>query len=388
VSRPPRILHVAQPTTAGVAAYVARAAADQRRRGWQVVVACPRGGVLQRDLAAESVPWRRWEAVRAPGPGTAAEVRSLRRVVREVRPDAVHLHSSKAGLAGRMALRGRCPTLFQPHGWSWLAAEGPMAEAGLRWERLGGRWTHACVCVGEDEAVRGWRAGVPGRYAVLRNGVDLKRFQLLDDTERRRARAALGVPADRPLAVCVGRLTRQKGQDVLLAAWRQVPALMAGLASAGTPEPGLAPELVPELALVGDGELRAPLAAAAPPGVRFVGAVADVLPWYAAADVVVLPSRWEGLPLTALEAMACGRGVVASRIEGLIEAVPPGAGALVPPEDPSALAAALAARLADRRLAEAEGRIAAQHAVDRFDERRTWDQLAGLTVDVARPPTS
>jgi glycosyltransferase involved in cell wall biosynthesis len=104
-----------------------------------------------------------------------------------------------------------------------------------------------------------------------------------------------------------------------------------------------------------------------------------VRPWLAAADLVVLPSRWEGLPLTVLEAFACGRPVVASRVAGLAEVVPAAVGALVRPDDPAALGDALARRLRDPDLCRAEGRAAAAHAA-RFDLRRTFDRLADATA--------
>ena len=123
-----------------------------------------------------------------------------------------------------------------------------------------------------------------------------------------------------------------------------------------------------------------------PAGVRLCGAVDDARPWYAAADLVVLPSRWEGLPLTLVEALACGRPVVAAAVPGLAEVVPAGAGALVPPENPAALAAAIAQRLDDRGRLRAESRTAARCATG-FSARRTFEELAAVTDQAARART-
>ena len=166
----------------------------------------------------------------------------------------------------------------------------------------------------------------------------------------------------------MGRLTRQKGQDVLLTAWPEVLAEC--------------PDAV--LALVGDGDLMADLRSREVPGVRFAGALDDVRGWLSAADVVVLPSRWEGLSLTVLEAFATGRSVVASAVPGLVEVMEPAAGALVAPEDPMALAGAIARRLRDRSLSGAEGAAAAAHALG-FDARHTFERLAAVTESVAQP---
>ncbi|MEO3825738.1 glycosyltransferase [Actinomadura sp. B10D3] len=364
---PLRVLHVSQPNGGGVAVYVGQAAGDQRRRGWDVAVACPRGGDLPERCAAAGVPWFPWDAGRAPGPRTLLEARSLRRLVATFAPDVVHLHSAKAGLAGRLPRRPRgTPVIFQPHGWSWLAATGRQEILSRLWERLAARWTDALVCVGIGELQQGMRAGVRAEYRVVRNGVDRGRFRPADGAARLAARARLGLPASVPLAVCVGRLTRQKGQDVLLAAW---PGVTARCPSA-------------RLALVGDGEDLDALRGERVAGVSFVAAVDDPRDWLAASNVVVLPSRWEGLPLTALEALATGRPLVGTDVPGITELLRPGLGALVPAEDPAALAEEVAARLLSPGTAEGEG-LAAASAAEAYDVSGTVALLAAVTRDVA-----
>ncbi|GII00972.1 hypothetical protein Pta02_29800 [Planobispora takensis] len=360
----PSVLHVAQPVDGGVAVYVAAVAADQARRGWNVAVACPGRGRLPAELAALGVRWLEWEAGRSPGPCCPGEARRLRRLADGFGPHVVHLHSSKAGLAGRAAIRGAVPTFFQPHGWSWLASRGAMAGAALAWERTAARWTGLTVCVSEGEAALARDGGLRGNLTVVRNGVDLDRFRPADAAGKARAREMLGVPADDPLVVCVGRVTRQKGQDVLAAAWEPVVRRCPRA----------------RLAIVGDGDLRPALRTG--PGMLFTGAVDDARPWYAAADVVVLPSRWEGLPLTALEAMACGRSLVASGIPGLREVVTGETGALVPPEDDLALAEAVLLRLLHPELARLEGEAGALRAAG-FGLRDALDRLAALTSRAA-----
>jgi glycosyltransferase involved in cell wall biosynthesis len=171
--------------------------------------------------------------------------------------------------------------------------------------------------------------------------------------------------------VCVGRLTRQKGQDVLVAGWPRVR------------------DRVPdaELALVGSGPDREPLAARKVPGVRLVGQRRDVRDWLAAADVVAVPSRWEGMPLVLLEAMAVGRSVVAADVPGAREALGDRAGAVVPPEDPSELSAALALRLLDRPRADAEGTAGRSRVEARFDLRRSTAAVARMYEALVTAPS-
>ncbi|MFE3674564.1 glycosyltransferase [Streptomyces goshikiensis] len=376
---PLTVLHLVQPVEGGVARVVVDLVRAQAAAGLRAVVGCPPGGRLAdaaREAGAEVLTWR---AGRAPGPGLATEVPGARRLVRRVRPDVLHAHSAKAGLAGRLAVRGRVPTVFQPHAWSFDAVGGATAALALRWERYAVRWADRVLCVSEAERRAGASEGIDARWAVIRNGVDLGHFRpgAPDrDHDRALARAELPLPAafrgDGPLAVCVGRLCHQKGQDVLLQAW---PELLAAVPGA-------------RLALVGDGPDTERLRRTAPPGVLFPGAAADIRPWLRAADLVVLPSRWEGMALAPLEAMACGRPVLVSDVSGARESLPPGQArlCLVPPQDPTALAKGLTRLLTDPGLLAELGEQALQHARTDFDVRRTTDAVTGLYHELLGRP--
>jgi glycosyltransferase involved in cell wall biosynthesis len=360
MERPLSVLHVTQPTEGGVSQVVLDLAADQVRRGLTVTVASPDIDRFASSASEVGVAHERWAATRAPGISAPGETARLSQIVRDLRPGLVHLHSSKAGLAGRVAIRGRLPTVFQPHAWSFLVG-GSIGAAALRWERWGARYSHAIVCVSKRECELGHEAGIRGRFVVIPNGVDLVTFSEASEAQRREARAHLGLP-ECPLAVCIGRLSRQKGQDVLLEGW---PWVVARVPDA-------------RLVLVGDGPDREQLVAAAGDDVLLVGDRNDIPEWLAAADVVVLPSRWEGMSLTMIEAMARGRSVVATDVAGAREALGAGGGDLVPVEEPQALARALAERLLDPSLAAKEGRAGRRTAQCRHDVRRSSDAVAQL----------
>ncbi|WP_129841430.1 glycosyltransferase family 4 protein [Streptomyces sp. RFCAC02] len=360
------VAHLVQPVDGGVARAVADLVRAQTGAGTRAVVLCPPGGRLARDVRAAGAGVRLWLAGRGPGADLPWEVLCAARLLGRLRPDVVHLHSAEAGLAGRLALRGRVPTVLQPHAWSFQALTGPAAAAARRWERYAARWTGRFLCVSEAERAEGERAGVRGRYAVVPNGVDPARHPVAGSVDRRQARAALamvhGLPQRAPLVVCVGRLTRQKGQDVLLRAWPRVAARVPGA----------------RLALVGEGPEGAALRRAAGPGVLLAGHSDDTRPWYAAADVVVQPSRWEGMALAPLEAMAAGRPVVLTDVGGARESLPDGHAphCLVPPESPDALGDALVALLADAGLRRRLGERAAGHVREAHDVRRAADACA------------
>lgn len=338
------IVHVAQPTTEGVPRCVVALVRHQVARGHRVTVVSPTDGWLATEAVEAGARHVAWAAGRSPGPTVPDEVRRLRRVLRDLDHDLLHLHSAKAGLAGRLAVRGAVPTVFQPHAWSFLAVQGALRHATLLWERLALRWAHRVVCVSETERRQAEDAGVAlgDRARVVPNSVDTDRFAPRDRAEARRR---LGVTEDRPLAVCVGRLSEQKGQDVLLRAWRTVRDRLPDA----------------DLALVGQGPWRERLEADAGEGVAFVGNSTEPAGWYAAADVVVVPSRWEGMALVPLEAGAGARSVVITDVAGARETVPDGCGAVVPREDPGALAEALIRRLGDPGRAEREGDAARAH---------------------------
>ncbi|MDN4162851.1 glycosyltransferase [Nocardioides abyssi] len=360
---------MSEPSTEGVAVVQYSYIREQLRRGWRVTVICPTHGWLGYSARAAGAEVRWWSATRGPGRSVLAEAAALRRIINEVDPDVVHLHSAKAGLAGRLAVRGRRPTVFQPHAWSFLAVEGPVRRASLQWERLAARWTHRLVAVSEAERVSGEEAGVRVPTAVLPNGVDLARLQVQDARQRAAARAGLGL-RDVPTAVCVGRLTRQKGQDLLLDAWPSVR------------------ERVPDaqLVLVGAGPDRAELErrVADLDGVLLAGGRTDVPLWLAAADVAVAPSRWEGMPLAPLEAMASGRSVVATAIPGIEETVPAEVGQLVPVGDTAALADAVVYRLQAPEEAAEEGWAGRSHVEDHHDEVTSARRVLEVYLAVLR----
>lgn len=360
------VVHVLQPTEAGVPAVVRQYVDDQVARGWSVTVVAPHGR-LGRDIEVAGAGFVEWHATRAPGPRTAVEVVTLARTIERLDPQIVHLHSSKAGLAGRLAIRGRIPTVFQPHGWSFWAVGGVAQSAACRWERAAARWTDALVCVSDAERSAGVAAGISAPWTVVPNGIDLSRWTAASNDDKSAARDRLGI-GDEPLVVCVGRLTRQKGQDVAVASWGRVR------------------RRVPDarLVLVGDGPDRDRLERAGGPGVSLVGDRNDVPDWLAAADVAVLPSRWEGMSLSLLEAMARSRPVVATDVAGMREVLSAGGGAIVPPDDVGSLAEAIAGRLENRQILDAEGARARRTIEERHDVVAATDRIARLYGDVLR----
>ena len=267
----------------------------------------------------------------------ATAVRRLRALARSV--DVVHAHGLRAGSLAAVA--GVGPLVVSWHN----AVDGRVGRA---LEQLVARRAAVTLAASEDLAVRARSCG----------GRDVRVVPV----------AAPGLVASgtdpglgHPLVLAVGRLHPQKGYDVLLAA-RQ----------------GFGPAVV---AVAGDGPLAGQLAEQAP-DVRWLGRRADVADLLAAADVVVLPSRWEARSLTAQEAMRAGRPLVASAVGGLPDLVRDGA-ILVPPGDPAALATAVRGLLADPAAATALGGRARAVAATWPDEAATRSRVAAIWAEVA-----
>lgn len=188
--------------------------------------------------------------------------------------------------------------------------------------------------------------------------------------DRSRARAELGVGGGELLLLAVGSLTERKGHAILIDALTRVHAA--------------APAIPWRLAIAGVGPEQARLeemrvASGLEDRILLLGARNDVHDLQAAADIFVMPSLWEGLPLAILEAMFAGNAIIASRTSGIPEALTDGAnGLLVPPGDVAGLGAALTRLMTDSDLRSALGDAALADARHRFTIAAMTDAYEAL----------
>lgn len=315
-----RVMHVTTRDDDGVAAYCASAAEFMTEGGWQVT--CVR----------------------------ASDRRAVKDAMAASDAEVVVLHGGKAGWLGRAVLRGSVPTVYLPHVWPFVSLPSAWAAGAVAWERRAARWTSLIIAVSEAQASVTAANGIHAPMGIVPNGVPAG-WRPFDPAAKRAARTRLGLP-EGPLAVSVGRLSKQKGHDVLLAAW---PAVAAEVPAA-------------RLAIVGAGPEHDPLARNLPVGATLVGAVPDPRDWVAAADVMVFPSRWEGMSLAMLESLAAARSVVITAVAGSEVVAKAEAGAVVPIGNSAALADALAQRLSGAVNIAGEGARGAAH-VQRSHDR-------------------
>ncbi|MBV9734338.1 MAG: glycosyltransferase family 4 protein [Acidisphaera sp.] len=340
-----------------------------RARGHEVIGVCADGPllaavraegfrVLPVPLARSLAPAALWGAFRA-----------LLALFRAERPDMVHGHMPIIGFLARLAARiaGVRRVAYTCHGYLFNQP-GPWwrRKLGLLVEWLGGRLTDVYLTVSAEEAADARRLGIARAAVAVGNGRDPALFRP-DPAARVALRAAMRVPEDRVVVVVVSRLVRHKGHPELLAAMRLVPEA--------------------ELWVVGERlasdhgtDVEAAFAASAlGDRLRRLGYREDIPAILAASDVFVLPSHFEGLPMSVIEAMLVGLPVVATAIRGPREQVVDGVtGLLVPPREVAALAAALARLAADPALRRSMGQAGRARALALYDEA----QVIGRTLDV------
>ncbi|MGL4313397.1 MAG: glycosyltransferase, partial [Sphingomonas sp.] len=263
--------------------------------------------------------------------GMAALMPAYRQALAAARPDIVHAHSLGAGVVTRL-LRGwgqrRPRVLHCPHGWAFDMESSPLQRAtAIALERLLALRADRIAVISHHEHMRARDIGIAeDKIVEIANGIALE--------------APIVTPAQwddpRLKLLFVGRLDRQKGVDVLMQAVRplidRVSVRVAG-----------APVVT-----------RQADSLAVPANVEMLGWIdrPGVMAQMYACDALVVPSRWEGFGLVALEAMRIGKPVIASAVGGLRDILGDGIhGITVPPGDPVALCATLAlldrARLAD-----------------------------------------
>lgn len=276
----------------------------------------------------------------------------IARHLREIQPDIVHTFLLTASLYGRAAaMLARVPIVVGTEVNIYQQKRPHHVLA----ERLLMRGTDRVVVSAEsvrDFYLRQVHAD-PARVDVIYNAVDWS--QLQTTVPPGALRASAGIPAGAPLAGIIARLTEQKAHRYLFEAIAATPELSSL-----------------HLLVIGDGDLREELRARVDrlglsARVHFLGARRDLGDVLAAIDLFVMPSLWEGLPLSMVLAMGAGLPVVATRVAGIPEVVQDGVtGVLVPPADVTALGSALARLVADRESRRALGTAAAAFVRPRF----------------------
>jgi glycosyltransferase involved in cell wall biosynthesis len=374
-----RIVHVVRAPIGGIFRHIVDLATAQAAAGHEVGIVCNalEGGAFEDDVIARIAPRLAFGVARFPmrrqvSPSDFKAARDLMRHLAAIAPDIVHGHGSKGGIYGRLAgtwLGRKRPVgrVYSPHGGSLHYDETSLeGRIYFRVERAFERMTDAIVHVSAYEAETYRRkVGLPRCEAiVIRNGLRPDEY------------VPVAPNADARDLLYLGMLRSLKGIDVFLAALARLKIEHGRVATAhviGQTD---------ELAVYEDMARRLGIA----------DAVAFHLPKptreaFAMARALVVPSRGESMPYVVLEAVAAGLPLVATRVGGIPEIFGPRADDLVPPGDAGALAAALAAMLADPARAAADAQARREWLMPRFNIDVMQEQvgkLYGMILDAKR----
>jgi glycosyltransferase involved in cell wall biosynthesis len=365
------VLHVIDTGGPGGAetVFVTLAAALDRPDSPSAAIVSREGWLAEQVRARGLVP----QVLNGQGGFNVAYLRGLVSAIRRKRPVAVIAHLYGAGvyasLAGRMT---RTPVIVVLHGHTDVSG-GPLAAAKAAVLRAG-----AQRVVFVSEALREEllpRLGLRrAQSAVIPNGIDLGRF---DPHDSPAVKTELGLPSGALLVGAVGNLRPAKGYDILLEAARRLldEGLDVHFAVAGDPQEPLYGQLLALRSRLGlEGRFT------------FLGLRSDAPSVLRGLDIFVSSSTTEGFSLACVEAMACGRPVVATRSGGPETILEDGrTGLLVPAADPGALAAAISTLARDGALRHRMGGAARLDAESRFSVRSTIAAYESLVAEVRRP---
>ena len=286
----------------------------------------------------------------------------VKRLLQAEAPDVIHAHGTRASSNVLWAARKLgIPVIYTVHGWSFHQDQHPLVR---RLRILGEKYlterSEVNISVSASNQQSGKEMIPQFRSVVINNGIDQQKF----DPERAYSdvRAELGIARDSVVVLFIARFTAHKQPLTLIRAFARALTMLQGIGAAGL-----------HLLMVGDGDEKvAGVALARELGLEdkiifqaFRQDVPDVLH---AADIFVLPSLWEGLPIGLLEAMAMRKAVIGTRVDGTREVLQDGDnGLMVEPGDVDGLAAAIVRLAADRELRESLRARAFQTVRQRFD---------------------
>jgi glycosyltransferase involved in cell wall biosynthesis len=308
-----------------------------------------------------------------------AAYREMRRLLRDLRPDVVHTHSSKAGILARWAARDAgVPIIVHTiHGMSFNRTQSPPT----RWlyrvlERRCARFTDALVSVADAMTRQSVEAGIApaDRFVTVYSGMKTEWYDPAR-YDRAAVRRQWGFGDDCVVIGAVARLFRNKGYEQLVPAMAQAAGQLANL----------------RFVWVGDGAQRADYERQLErlgirPRVHLAGLVrpTEVARMLAGMDVLVHASQWEGLPRAAVQAMLMAKPVISFDIDGAPEVVlPDETGMLVPLNDISGLAEAIVRLAGDADMRNRMGRAGRQRCLELFDHNRMVEAIESLYKKLA-----
>ncbi|MBT8944374.1 glycosyltransferase [Lactobacillus delbrueckii subsp. bulgaricus] len=301
-----------------------------------------------------------------------ATVKQIKKIVKQIKPDIVYAHSTKAGALTRIALMGmHIPVIYNPHGWAFNMAQSKKKELAYRLiEKAQIPFTKKVVCISEAEMQSAMQKHIcsKDKIKIIPNGID---FDLLDKVQPV-TRRDLGIPEDAFVVGQIGRLSEQKSPDVFVEMAEKIK------------------KEIPNsfFVMVGDGNLEAEIrrlikSKGLEDSFLITGWVDNPTGYLNCFDVATLLSRWEGFGLALVEYMYCGVPLVSTKVDAIPYVVDEGIdGLLVEPNSANEAAQAAIRIYGDSVLAAKLVTNGFNIAKYKYDIRRVIKQTQQLYQDV------
>jgi len=360
-----KVLHVLTDTNIGGAGrYLFNLLSHRDKTTFDVIVACPGGGELEKQLRRQGIKVYTFEG--GENSANIAHIKKLKQIISRENVDIVHTHASLAGrIAGKLS---GCKVVMTRHGLSG-SGKGPVKRLISR--IVSKLFTDRIIAISRAVKIDLIDSGVPAEMiTIIHNGIDLSKFANVKGTLRKE----LGLSPDIPIVGIVARLVPEKGYEYAINAFYHV---LKDIPSA-------------HLVIIGNGPLEDSLKKMCETleireNVVFLGYREDVENLEADFDLFVLPSIREGLSLALLEAMALGKPAVAAETGGIPEIIKHRTnGILVPPGNDKYLAEAIKELLSDREQAKILGIAARKTVFEKFSSTAMIQKVEKLYMELLK----
>lgn len=289
--------------------------------------------------------------------------RTLRRIIKQLKPDIVYAHSSKAGAFARIADLGlNNKVIYNPHGWAFNMQQSAKKKEMYKWvEKISAHFCDKIVCISDAEKESALREKIckPSKLQVIYNGIDLEEIEKTTPMSR----AQLGIPEDAFVVGMVGRLSKQKAPDTFVKAAKLIK------------------EEIPNafFLMVGDGELRDQIEDLInqydlDSSFLITGWVDNPTSYMKIMNVGMLLSRWEGFGLVLPEYMACGVPVVATNVDAIPNIIKNGENGLLVEKDNYSQAAQASIKICNEKFLRENIIKEEKSQVNLYSGKRVADQ--------------
>lgn len=294
--------------------------------------------------------------------------RTLRRIIKQLKPDIVYAHSSKAGAFARIADLGlNNKVIYNPHGWAFNMQQSAKKKEMYKWvEKISAHFCDKIDCISDAEKESALREKIckPSKLQVIYNGIDLEEIEKTTPMSR----AQLGIPEDAFVVGMVGRLSKQKAPDTFIKSAKLIK------------------EKIPNafFLMVGDGELRDQVESLINQydlGSSFLitGWVDNPTAYMKIMDVGMLLSRWEGFGLVLPEYMACGVPIIATNVDAIPNIIHDGInGILVDKDNIQLIARVIEKIVINTEFRQDMTKKELQIVAEKYDAKRVWNETNNM----------